>query len=161
MRTKTIIYILIALIFINCSKDNETKSVDETIIKTYEDPYFEIEASKNQIIQLYGDEYNRESNGFSLGYKMKYNVNYNGIVNYYFSLDNEELLYETEVLFYSGKNNVDFLKDYLISNYIFDFATTKIGLYSGYYYNDNISIELNYLEEEYSGITITYKQKSI
>jgi len=90
---------------------------------------------------------------------MKYKASENGVINYYFSLDNQETLNETEVLFHSGENNANFIKEFLTSNYSFITESTNLGLYVGKFYKENVEVELSYLEESYSGITVTYGEK--
>ncbi len=148
----------ILLLFVNCSSD-DSSSNNETVLSYFEEPFYEVEAPQSTIISKYGDVYTTESNGFSLGYKMKYESEQDGVINYYFSLYSDETLHETEVLFYGGKDNVDFLVNFLNDNYEFDSEVTNLGLTVVNYYDENKRVELSYFSESYSGVTLIYGKK--
>lgn len=155
MRNILILFVF-SIALLSCSSSDESYIEDKTTLNQYNDPYFIFESPKSEIIDIYGDSYVTSPNDFSLGYKMVYESDENGIVNYSFSLDNQESLYETEVLLHSGKENVDFIKEHLSSKYTFISESTNGGLYSGHYENDAVKIELNYLDGKYSGATLIY-----
>ncbi|XKX06301.1 hypothetical protein R8G61_02985 [Tenacibaculum maritimum] len=102
------IFILFTLtLLVGCSSSSDD-DVETLILTNYLEPFFEYEAPKSKILNLYGDDFKTENNNFSLGYKMIYEARHNGIVNYYFSLDNSKTLWESEATFHKGKENVDF-----------------------------------------------------
>lgn len=153
--------LVVITLFISCSSDDDSGSIESrTTLTSYQEPFFSYDAPKSEIITRYGDSYSTSSNQFSLGYNMEYDTENSGVVKYYFVLDNQELLYETEVLFFPGRENVQVIKDYLARKYEFISESTNIGLYVGNYESETVRVKLSYFDGEYTGTTITYSSNS-
>lgn len=159
---KKLLLVLVVLFALSCSSsdDNSQDIASLTTLTEFTEPYFVYDALKSEIISRYGSDYDTEPNSFSLGYDMVYESNQNGVYKNYFSLNNQEELYKTSASFYSGIENIDFIKSYLNSKYTFISENSNLGLYTGYWEKNNLDVRLSYLDGSYEGTSVSYSKNN-
>ena len=159
---KKLLLVLVVLFALSCSSsdDNSQDIASLTTLTEFTEPYFVYDAPKSEIISRYGSDYDTGPNSFSLGYDMEYESNQNGVYKNSFSLNNQEELYETSTLFYSGIENIDFIKSYLNSKYTFISENSNLGLYNGYWEKNDLAVSLIYLDGSYEGTIVSYRKNN-
>lgn len=155
---KVITFLFAAILLASCSDNSEQDLLETaTTIDTFDGAFYEYGTTKESLETKFGKDYDTEGNSFSLGYHMVYDSPENGVIKTYYSLDNQETLFETEVLFHSGEENAKYLKNWLESFATFEVETNNSGLYSAHYTKGNVSIELSFFGNSYTALTIVYR----
>lgn len=156
---KNITLLLISLFFISCNSNNN-QLLFSPFLTDFTEPFYEPGATEEDIQSVLGTDFYGvpHSSGFEFGYAMRYEAEEDGVEYYYFGLDNDHLLHETFVSFYFNDENINFLTDFLNTNYTFVSESTTDGITSVFYSsNTSMTLELRYSDTTFSGIFLFYR----
>lgn len=143
----------------NCRRDEDQKDngkVDTTKLTSYTEPFYGYGASKSRITSLYGDDFEKVPADFGQGYTMAYESEVNGVQFNGFWFDGGGELDTSLVMFYPGKENVDFLKSFLDDRYTLKLEENDQGITGLVYEGPNVHVTLIYEDGTYDNIGIFY-----
>jgi len=153
---KSIYALLISLLFISCSS-SDNQSMSSNILTSFVEPYYVLGATEATVETEVGSGFFNIPGTFEMGTTMRYESEQNGVIHYYFILDDDRLLRETAVSFEPGVENVNFLRNFLEDNYTYDSEFIDNGLRSIIFNSStSMTVELRYRALTYSDIFVFY-----